>query len=134
MKAGGARMRAGGSVLGANGALPEGHEKRHAVEAMFDRVAPGYDRMNRVISLGQDRRWRRRTVTSLELGAGARVLDLACGTGDLCRDLAADGLAPVGIDVSMGMLAAARTDAARSTVTRATRLTGRLQAAVPPPP
>ena len=46
-------------VLGPDGALPQGDTKRVAVEAMFDRVAPGYDRMNRIISLGLDRGWRR---------------------------------------------------------------------------
>ena len=78
---------------------------------MFDRVAPGYDRMNRLISLGLDRRWRRRTVASLGLDPGARVLDLACGTADLCCDLDASGLFAIGIDCSEGMLAAAHTEA-----------------------
>jgi demethylmenaquinone methyltransferase/2-methoxy-6-polyprenyl-1,4-benzoquinol methylase len=104
-----------GSVLGADGALPEGDTKRRAVEGMFDRLAPRYDRMNRVISLGMDRRWRRHTVEALGTPVislrGARVLDLACGTGDLCRDLAAVGARPVGADFSAGMLANARTDA-----------------------
>jgi demethylmenaquinone methyltransferase/2-methoxy-6-polyprenyl-1,4-benzoquinol methylase len=98
-------------VLGPDGALPEGETKRVAVEAMFDRVAPGYDRMNRIISLGLDRRWRRRTVAALALRADARVLDLACGTGDFSRDLAAAGHRPIGVDFSAGMLAAARTGA-----------------------
>jgi demethylmenaquinone methyltransferase/2-methoxy-6-polyprenyl-1,4-benzoquinol methylase len=88
-------------------ALPQGEAKRRAVEDMFDRVAPDYDRMNRVISLGLDRRWRRRTVEALDLPIGARVLDLACGTGDLCRDLTRVGHAPVGVDFSEGMLSAA---------------------------
>jgi demethylmenaquinone methyltransferase/2-methoxy-6-polyprenyl-1,4-benzoquinol methylase len=91
-------------------ALPQGQAKRRAVEDMFDRVAPDYDRMNRVISLGLDRGWRRRTVEALDLPAGARVLDLACGTGDLCRDLTRVGHAPVGVDFSEGMLAAAAVD------------------------
>jgi demethylmenaquinone methyltransferase/2-methoxy-6-polyprenyl-1,4-benzoquinol methylase len=55
--------------------------------------------------------WRRRTVRDLALPAGSTVLDLACGTGDLCRDLAKAGLRPIGMDLSYGMLAAARTDA-----------------------
>jgi demethylmenaquinone methyltransferase/2-methoxy-6-polyprenyl-1,4-benzoquinol methylase len=96
-------------VLGSDGALPEGAEKRRAIEAMFDRVAPDYDRINRVISLGRDRSWRAKTVDALALVPGARVLDLACGTGDLSRDTAEAGYAPVGVDISAGMLGAATT-------------------------
>ena len=96
-------------VLGHHGALPQGDAKHDAVEEMFDRLAPRYDRMNRIISLGLDRGWRRKTVAALELTAGSRVLDLACGTGDLCDELASSGHVPVGIDYSAGMLAAAHT-------------------------
>lgn len=94
-------------VLGTDGALPEGDEKRRVVEEMFDRVAPDYDRVNRVISLGRDRAWRARTVEALSLAPGADVLDLACGTGDLTRDARHAGYAPIGIDISAGMLDAA---------------------------
>jgi demethylmenaquinone methyltransferase/2-methoxy-6-polyprenyl-1,4-benzoquinol methylase len=55
--------------------------------------------------------WRRAAVNSLELVAGARVVDLACGTGDLCRTLDDAGYRPIGVDFSAGMLAAARTAA-----------------------
>jgi demethylmenaquinone methyltransferase/2-methoxy-6-polyprenyl-1,4-benzoquinol methylase len=55
--------------------------------------------------------WRRRTVDRLGLDGGARVLDLACGTGDLCRELTRAGHLPVGVDLSFGMLAVARTSA-----------------------
>jgi len=99
------------TVLGPNGALPRGEEKRRTVEAMFDRVAPTYERTNRVISLGLDRRWRDTAVGTLGLAPRSRVLDVACGTGDLCRDLVDAGHHVVGIDVSAGMLAAAHTDA-----------------------
>lgn len=99
------------SVLDHDGALPEGAAKRAAVEDMFDRVAPRYDRMNRIISLGFDQRWRQRTVRALRLPAHARVLDLACGTGDFSRDLVAAGHRPVGLDFSAGMLHAAHADA-----------------------
>jgi demethylmenaquinone methyltransferase/2-methoxy-6-polyprenyl-1,4-benzoquinol methylase len=98
-------------LLGPDGALPEGDTKHRAVQAMFDRVAPSYERMNRVISLGQDRRWRGHAVESLALPRGALVLDLACGTADLCRDLDDYGHRPVGLDFSEGMLRNARTDA-----------------------
>jgi demethylmenaquinone methyltransferase / 2-methoxy-6-polyprenyl-1,4-benzoquinol methylase len=78
---------------------------------MFDRLAPRYDRMNRIISLGLDKGWRRRTVDALAAPSGGAVVDLACGTGDLCRDLTERGYSPIGIDFSAGMLAAARIDA-----------------------
>ncbi|MBI2709479.1 MAG: ubiquinone/menaquinone biosynthesis methyltransferase [Actinobacteria bacterium] len=78
---------------------------------MFDTIAPRYDLVNRVMTFRLDVRWRRRTVRGLALPLGSTVLDLACGTGDLCRDLTRAGHLPVGIDLSYGMLAAARTAA-----------------------
>jgi demethylmenaquinone methyltransferase/2-methoxy-6-polyprenyl-1,4-benzoquinol methylase len=90
--------------------LPAGPSKQRAVEAMFDRIAPGYDRMNRIISLGQDRRWRRRAVATLRLDPGSRVLDVGCGTGDLCHELTRARHVPVGVDRSAGMLRRADTD------------------------
>jgi demethylmenaquinone methyltransferase/2-methoxy-6-polyprenyl-1,4-benzoquinol methylase len=92
-----------------DGALPEGEAKAKAVRAMFDTIAPRYDLVNRVMTFGLDRRWRRRTVRALGLGRDALVLDVACGTGDLCRDLSSAGYRPVGIDLSWGMLVHART-------------------------
>ncbi len=89
--------------------LPQGAAKVRAVDAMFDAIAPRYDLLNRVLTFGLDVGWRRRTVRSLDLPAGSRVLDLACGTGDLCRVLTAAGYRAVGVDRSAGMLAAART-------------------------
>ena len=92
-------------------ALPEGEAKATAVQSMFDAIAPRYDLVNRIITFRLDMRWRRRTVRRLDLPDGSVVLDLACGTGDLCRDLERAGLAPIGMDISWGMLAAARTGA-----------------------
>jgi demethylmenaquinone methyltransferase / 2-methoxy-6-polyprenyl-1,4-benzoquinol methylase len=91
--------------------LPEGDDKVRAVRSMFDAIAPRYDLVNRVMTFRMDVRWRRRTVRDLGLAPGSVVLDLACGTGDLCRELRAGGHRPVGVDLSFGMLAAARTDA-----------------------
>jgi demethylmenaquinone methyltransferase/2-methoxy-6-polyprenyl-1,4-benzoquinol methylase len=91
--------------------LPQGDEKVRAVRSMFDAIAPRYDLVNRIMTFRMDVGWRRRTVNRLGLGPGSRVLDLACGTGDLCRDLQRGGLAPIGMDLSFGMLAAARTTA-----------------------
>jgi demethylmenaquinone methyltransferase/2-methoxy-6-polyprenyl-1,4-benzoquinol methylase len=76
---------------------------------MFDTIAPRYDLVNRVMTFGLDNLWRRRTVAALDLGPGAPVLDLACGTGDLCRQLSAAGYRPFGVDLSIGMLRHART-------------------------
>jgi demethylmenaquinone methyltransferase/2-methoxy-6-polyprenyl-1,4-benzoquinol methylase len=91
-------------VVEVDGALPQGAAKVRAVRAMFDTVAPRYDLVNRLMTFGLDRRWRRATVASLGLGPGQRVLDVACGTGDLCDELRAARYAPVGIDLSIGML------------------------------
>lgn len=91
--------------------LPHGDEKVRAVRTMFDTIAPRYDLVNRVMTFGMDVGWRRRTVARLGLPPGSLVLDLACGTGDLCRELAGAGFTPVGCDLSYGMLASARTTA-----------------------
>ena len=85
--------------------LPEGDEKRQAVRSMFDTIAPRYDLVNRIMTFRMDVGWRRRTVRELRLGPGSTVLDLACGTGDLCLDLARADLRPVGMDLSFGMQA-----------------------------
>lgn len=92
-------------------ALPEGDEKVAAVRGMFDAIAPRYDLVNRIMTFRMDVGWRRRTVRSLSLPVGARVVDLACGTGDLCRELQRQGHTAIGLDLSFGMLAAARTSA-----------------------
>lgn len=91
--------------------LPRGEEKVRAVRSMFDTIAPRYDLVNRIMTLRMDVGWRRRTVRDLALPHGSTVVDLACGTGDLCREIAASGLRPYGVDLSFGMLAAARTPA-----------------------
>jgi demethylmenaquinone methyltransferase/2-methoxy-6-polyprenyl-1,4-benzoquinol methylase len=78
---------------------------------MFDGIAARYDFVNRVISLGIDQSWRRRTVSALRLPDGARVLDLATGTGDLALLIAraVPTARVVGLDPSQNMLAVART-------------------------
>ncbi len=87
--------------------LPTGDEKTRSVQAMFDVIAPRYDLVNRVMTFRMDVGWRRRTVGALGLVPGSVVVDLACGTGDLARDLLARRLVPVGVDLSFGMLRAA---------------------------
>jgi demethylmenaquinone methyltransferase/2-methoxy-6-polyprenyl-1,4-benzoquinol methylase len=78
------------------------------VRRMFDRIAPVYDAMNRLMTAGLDRRWRRVTVAET-VRPGDRVLDACCGTGDLAiaaRDAGAGEV--VGIDFSAAMLERAR--------------------------
>lgn len=94
-----------------DGRLPEGDDKARAVRAMFDAIAPRYDLVNRIMTFRLDVRWRRRAVRSLALAPRSIVVDLACGTGDLCRELSKQGGRAVGADVSLGMLRNARTDA-----------------------
>lgn len=93
-------------------------EARFGSGQMFDRIAQRYDLLNRVISLGVDQRWRRRTVESLQLTAGHRVLDLATGTGDLAIMIARThpGVSVVGSDPSEGMLSVGRTKVTTATL------------------
>jgi demethylmenaquinone methyltransferase/2-methoxy-6-polyprenyl-1,4-benzoquinol methylase len=78
------------------------------VAAMFDGVAPGYDRANTVMTLGLDRRWRRATARILGASRGETVLDLAAGTGVSTTEYAAAGAWCVAADFSLGMLRAGR--------------------------
>jgi demethylmenaquinone methyltransferase/2-methoxy-6-polyprenyl-1,4-benzoquinol methylase len=78
------------------------------VRAMFDRIAPVYDLMNRLMTAGLDRRWRRLTAEAV-VRRGNRVLDACCGTGDLALAAQRAGAASiVGLDFSTRMLERAR--------------------------
>ena len=85
------------------------------VRAMFDRIAPRYDLMNRLMSGGLDRRWRRLAAAAADLSLGSRALDVCTGTGDLAFALA-DRVGPsgsvVGADFSEQMLERATAKAA----------------------
>ncbi|MBP3035150.1 demethylmenaquinone methyltransferase [Arthrobacter sp. zg-ZUI100] len=74
------------------------------VAAMFDDVAPNYDVVNDVLSLGQTRRWRRIVVDAVGAVPGQRVLDLAAGTGTSSEPYADAGINVVACDFSLGML------------------------------
>jgi demethylmenaquinone methyltransferase / 2-methoxy-6-polyprenyl-1,4-benzoquinol methylase len=91
--------------------LPQGEEKARVVRGLFDTISPRYDVVNRLMTFGMDVGWRRRAVRELRLPGRSLVLDLACGTGDLCRELEGAGYRAVGMDFSHGMLLAARTRA-----------------------
>ncbi|MFT4702530.1 MAG: demethylmenaquinone methyltransferase/2-methoxy-6-polyprenyl-1,4-benzoquinol methylase [Bradymonadia bacterium] len=90
-------------------ALPA-NDKRDYVRGMFDALAPRYDRMNLVISLGQTTWWRKRALRGLGLQAGQRVLDIGTGTGWVVTYLKGKvpGLVVDGSDLSPGMLVEAR--------------------------
>ena len=88
--------------------LPQGDEKTRQVRAMFDTIAGRYEFVNRIMTVGLDRRWRRRCVSDLRLPAGSHVLDVAAGTGDFTRELRRQNYAPVATDLSFGMLANGR--------------------------
>ncbi|MDQ4145578.1 MAG: ubiquinone/menaquinone biosynthesis methyltransferase [Actinomycetota bacterium] len=91
--------------------LPQGSEKEQMVRSMFDRIAPRYDLLNRMMTLGADRVWRRRTVRELGLPQGSLVLDVACGTGDLCSELEQQGHRAIGADFAHEMLVRRHTSA-----------------------
>lgn len=94
-------------------------DKGPVVAAMFDRIAPRYDRLNRVLSFGIDVAWRRQAVRVALSAAPARVLDVATGTADLALMLkrARPSAEVVGVDFSDAMLAVGRAKVARLGVT-----------------
>lgn len=84
--------------------------KCEQVETMFNNIAPTYDRLNHTLSLGIDRRWRRKAVDALKPFRPSTILDIATGTGDFAI-LAALRLAPdriIGVDISEGMMEVGR--------------------------
>jgi demethylmenaquinone methyltransferase/2-methoxy-6-polyprenyl-1,4-benzoquinol methylase len=82
--------------------LPE----KPAVRSMFDRIAPRYDLLNRLLSAGTDVRWRRAAIDLLAPAAGETVLDLCSGTADLLIEALSrdEGVRGVGVDISSAML------------------------------
>jgi demethylmenaquinone methyltransferase/2-methoxy-6-polyprenyl-1,4-benzoquinol methylase len=91
-----------------SGTAAKGTLSPTAVRAMFDRIAPVYDAMNRVMTAGLDLRWRRLTAEAV-VRPGDRVLDACCGTGDLAVAARKAGAAEItGLDFSPRMLARAR--------------------------
>jgi demethylmenaquinone methyltransferase/2-methoxy-6-polyprenyl-1,4-benzoquinol methylase len=74
------------------------------VRRMFDAVARRYDVTNDVLSMGQDRRWRRAVISAVDPRPGERVLDLAAGTGTSSQPFADRGATVVPCDFSLGML------------------------------
>ncbi|MFL5823637.1 MAG: bifunctional demethylmenaquinone methyltransferase/2-methoxy-6-polyprenyl-1,4-benzoquinol methylase UbiE [Solirubrobacteraceae bacterium] len=112
-------MKPSGTLAVAPGAVPSeaaaaGRLDESDVQAMFDRIAGLYDRMNTVMTAGLHHRWRSRAADLAALGAGGRALDVATGTGDLALELAGR-VGPAGevvaSDFSERMLSLARAKA-----------------------
>ena len=83
-------------------------DKADRVAAMFDAIAPRYERFNTAATFGRDARWRRRAVAATNVRSGEVVVDVCCGTGDMLRAFAAAEPKParlIGVDFSAGMLA-----------------------------
>lgn len=74
------------------------------VQAMFAEIAPRYDFLNRMLSFGIDRRWRKRLRKRLALQPGQQLLDLCCGTGDVALEFASEGIEVHGADFTFPML------------------------------
>jgi demethylmenaquinone methyltransferase / 2-methoxy-6-polyprenyl-1,4-benzoquinol methylase len=87
--------------------IETGRLPAEGVQRMFDRIAPVYDAMNRVMTAGLDRSWRRLTVEAV-VQPGDRVLDACCGTGDLAVAAEREGGIVTGLDFSPAMLERAR--------------------------
>ena len=92
--------------------------RKDQIQQMFDGIAPDYDRLNHLMSLGTDRSWRRRALREIVTpGAPQQILDLACGTGDFSLAIA-ERMHPdsriTGLDLSGGMLAVMREKVARA--------------------
>jgi demethylmenaquinone methyltransferase/2-methoxy-6-polyprenyl-1,4-benzoquinol methylase len=85
-------------------------ERARYVQGMFGRIAPRYDLMNRLMTAGQDIRWRREVIGRAQLPSGARLLDLGAGTGDLAREALRQkpGCRPVAADFTIEMMKAGR--------------------------
>ena len=94
--------------------------KKEGVRKMFDNIAPEYDRLNHILSLNIDKRWRTKAVRELaDEPRPLKVLDVACGTGDFTIEIArkvAPGSEVLGVDISEGMIAVGMDKIAKSGV------------------
>jgi demethylmenaquinone methyltransferase/2-methoxy-6-polyprenyl-1,4-benzoquinol methylase len=92
-------------------ALLQGKARAEYVQDMFDRIAGRYNLMNRLMTFGQDLKWRRFVIQKARLRAGDTILDLATGTGDIAFEALASvpGVRAVGGDFSLGMMQVGQT-------------------------
>lgn len=97
-------------------ALASPAAKRFYVRRLFSTIADRYDFITVLLSFGQDRRWKRRVVEMAGATAGMRVLDVACGTGDIALALSSRGATVTGLDITHRMVHLARRRDAASAV------------------
>ncbi|HET7361861.1 MAG TPA: bifunctional demethylmenaquinone methyltransferase/2-methoxy-6-polyprenyl-1,4-benzoquinol methylase UbiE [Salinimicrobium sp.] len=91
-----------------------GLNKKKQVEKMFDTISTSYDGLNRVISFGIDKKWRKKVVDLVKTKKPKNILDIATGTGDLAINLAETGASKIiGLDISEGMLKVGRQKVAK---------------------
>lgn len=104
--------------------------KRRHVRTLFATIADRYDLITRVLSYGQDARWKARLVKMANARAGERALDLACGTGDIAFAVAESGARTTGLDITHRMLQLGRLRADASAFAKASADRSAGQAAV----
>ncbi len=99
---------AGEQAAGQAAGKAQARERAASIQAMFQRIAPRYDLMNRLMTGGQDVRWRRQVIQIAAVPPGGRLLDLGAGTGDLSREALRQfpGCHPVSTDFTLGMMQA----------------------------
>lgn len=100
-------------------------KKKEKIRDMFDGIAPSYDRLNHLLSLGVDRLWRKRSLKAIADGTQQEILDVACGTGDSTIAIAeavAPGSRVTGVDISEGMMSLLMRKAAKAGVHERIRL------------
>jgi demethylmenaquinone methyltransferase / 2-methoxy-6-polyprenyl-1,4-benzoquinol methylase len=92
----------------ANPYYQPGSDRAKQVNALFERIAPSYDRINDLQSFGLHRLWKRTVVRLADVRRGEQAIDICCGTGDIARQLCQAGASVVGLDFSRSMLVLAR--------------------------
>ena len=94
----------------APGSTRQAREQAASVQAMFQRIAPRYDLMNRLMTGGQDIRWRKVVIRLANIPPDGKLLDLGAGTGDLAREALRQvpGCRPVAADFTLGMMQAGK--------------------------
>ena len=98
------------------------HAPPAVARQLFAPIAPSYERWARVLSMGQDARWRRALIRELDLPPGSQVLDVAAGTGSITRALEAEGHSVVSLDQSTEMVRLAQRRGATAVLATAERL------------